>query len=178
MPAPYLQNCVTLNSGHCWAWKRIGSNNFLDRHHESHLNDIGDDAASQVCFSEPPPVTQATTWELMSPSGSKPSARRYHIAGWSDAANGFYIHGGRDGSSAGAQEVRRGGEGRLRGRLDELWFFSREARCVDGRLAWSYRGPFLGLKRPPEKLGMPGCQGCKERLNARQRAMTSKCLSW
>ena len=55
-------------------------------------------------------VMQATMWELVTPSGSAPSARYSHVAAWSDAANGMYIHGGMyihefDGYSAGAREV-------------------------------------------------------------------------
>lgn len=48
---------------------------------------------------------QATRWELISPNGAKPSGREHHVAAWSDAANGFYIHGGWWDGSAGSQEV-------------------------------------------------------------------------
>ena len=57
------------------------------------------------------PVSQANTWELISVSGAKPSTRLSHVSAWSDAADGLYIHGGYRGSSAGAQEVGRGGTG-------------------------------------------------------------------
>ena len=53
----------------------------------------------------PLPVPQATTWELIGVSGNKPSARTWHVAAWSDAANGLYLHGGLDGSSG----LRRSG---------------------------------------------------------------------
>ena len=51
----------------------------------------------------------------------------YHVAAWSDAADGLYIHGGTDGSGAGAQKVGRAAEPRLRGYSDDLWLFSRQA---------------------------------------------------
>ena len=74
-----------------------------------------------------PRVTQATTWEPITVAGSKPGARNRHVAAGSDAADGLYLHGGWNGISAGAQEVRRVGDQRLRGDLDDLWFFSRQA---------------------------------------------------
>ena len=58
----------------------------------------------------PLPVPQATTWELISFSGAKPSARYGHVAAWSEAANGLYIHGGQHTSGVGAQEVAWGGD--------------------------------------------------------------------
>ena len=51
------------------------------------------------------PVTQATTWQLITFSGSKPSARRNHIAAWSDTANGLYMQSG----WAGGGGLRRSG---------------------------------------------------------------------
>ena len=61
-------------------------------------------------------VMQATMWELVTPSGSAPSARYSHVAAWSDAANGMYIHGGETvpGFSPGAREVRPIWDGDLR----------------------------------------------------------------
>ena len=52
-------------------------------------------------------VSQATTWELISFSGNKPSGRNNHVAAWSNAAGGFYIHGGEDANGGG---LRRSGE--------------------------------------------------------------------
>ena len=58
-------------------------------------------------FRSPPlRVMQANTWQQITFTGSKPSARYDHVAAWSDAADGLYIHGGTDGS-VGAQQVRR-----------------------------------------------------------------------
>ena len=52
---------------------------------------------------------QATTWQLITFAGSKPSALTGHVAAWSDAADGLYIHGGWTGSSWGLR--RLGGSG-------------------------------------------------------------------
>ena len=90
---------------------------FLEAGERSDLNDVGADASHVVTYAREPvpllPVPQATTWELIGVSGNKPSARFGHVAAWSEAANGLYLHGGDDGSSAGAQEVGRGGDWRL-----------------------------------------------------------------
>ncbi|CAE7483794.1 rngB, partial [Symbiodinium necroappetens] len=43
-------------------------------------------------------VSQANSWEQLSPSGTAPPERYGHTAVWSAAANGFYVFGGNDGS--------------------------------------------------------------------------------
>ena len=57
---------------------------------------------------------QATTWQLISPSGAQPGTRTAHVAAWCAAANGLYIHGG---ITLTPTSIRS----------DELWFFSRQA---------------------------------------------------
>ena len=52
-------------------------------------------------------------WEKLSPSGS-PGARERAAAVWSNAADGFYILGGR----------RNGGSGK------DMWFYSRQASAA------------------------------------------------
>ncbi|CAE7389936.1 gefF [Symbiodinium sp. CCMP2592] len=42
-------------------------------------------------------VSQANSWEQLSPSGTAPSVRNGHTAVWSPAANGFYVFGGNGG---------------------------------------------------------------------------------
>ena len=39
-------------------------------------------------------VSQANSWEQLSPSGTAPSARTAHTAVWSPDADGFYTFGG------------------------------------------------------------------------------------
>ena len=90
---------------------------------------------------------QANTWQQITVAGNKPSGRYAHVAAWSDAADGLYIHGGSHGSSAGAQEVGRVGDQRLRGYLDDVWLFSRQAGFGDGAQAWTCREAFLGLAK-------------------------------
>ncbi|CAE7644690.1 tea1, partial [Symbiodinium necroappetens] len=41
-------------------------------------------------------VSQANSWEQLSPSGTAPDARYYHTAVWSPEADGFYVFGGSD----------------------------------------------------------------------------------
>ena len=56
-------------------------------------------------FVLPPlPVAQATAWQLINANGSHPSARISHVAAWSDAATGMYIHGGTASGSVGARD--------------------------------------------------------------------------
>ncbi|CAE7206299.1 rngB [Symbiodinium sp. CCMP2592] len=55
-------------------------------------------------------VSQANSWEQLSPSGTAPSVRNGHTAVWSPAANGFYVFGGNGGNL-----------------LNDLWFYGREA---------------------------------------------------
>ena len=57
---------------------------------------------------------QATTWQLISPSGAQPGTRMTHVAAWCAAANGLYIHGGFTETPTTIY-------------YDELWFFSRQA---------------------------------------------------
>ena len=56
-------------------------------------------------------VMQATTWQLITFAGSKPSGRYYHVGAWSDAADGLYIHGGWTASVG----LRRSGGSETRG---------------------------------------------------------------
>ena len=76
---------------------------------------IGSSISSRF-WLPPQPVTQATTWELITFASSKPSAWHSHVAAWSDAADGLYIHGGEVGSGAVALDWS-----------EEVWFFSRQA---------------------------------------------------
>ena len=97
----------------------------------------------------PLPGMQATTWQLISPSGSKPSARYGHVAAWSDAANGLYLHGGYASSGAGLGRSGRFGtaDRRLLGRVvvlqppGWLWDGARAWKC-DEVLSWG-----LGLEK-------------------------------
>ena len=101
--------------------------------------------------------SQATTWQLITFSGSKPSGRWKHAAAWSIAADGLYIHGGSDGISAGAQEVGRVADWRLRGLSDELWFFSRQAGFGDGAGTYSCREALSWTcKDHADKVGISG----------------------
>ncbi|CAE7841464.1 gefF, partial [Symbiodinium necroappetens] len=59
-------------------------------------------------------VSQANSWEQLSPSGTVPSSRNSHTAVWSSAANGFYVFGGYNG--AGPESVF----------LNDLWFYARQ----------------------------------------------------
>ena len=53
-------------------------------------------------------LTQANQWQLITPSGTAPTPRYGHSMAWSDAAGGFYIFGGTDGSlDAGAKRNKR-----------------------------------------------------------------------
>ena len=92
-------------------------------------------------------VMQANTWQQIAVAGSKPTARDRQVAAWSDAADGLYIHGGYDGTGVGAQEVRRVGDQRLQGFLDDLWFFSRQAGCGMER-EHGVPSSFFYLQRP------------------------------
>ncbi|CAE7257921.1 gefF [Symbiodinium sp. CCMP2592] len=55
---------------------------------------------------------QANSWTELSPSGTAPSGRSGHAAMWSPAADGFYVFGGKTGSS----NVN-----------NDLWFYGRQA---------------------------------------------------
>ncbi|CAK8998552.1 unnamed protein product [Durusdinium trenchii] len=56
-------------------------------------------------------VHEANQWQQITPHGTVPSRRSSHSMAWSDAAGGFYIFGGTDGSDY----------------LNDLYFYAREA---------------------------------------------------
>ncbi|CAE6958812.1 Lztr1 [Symbiodinium natans] len=59
---------------------------------------------------------QANRWQLLSPSGSPPSARTWHAAAWSPAADGLYVFGG------------QGFDATMTvGRLNDLYLYERQA---------------------------------------------------
>ena len=73
---------------------------------------------------------QGNAWQQISPTGTPPSVRELHTAGWSDAADGLYIFGGHA-SGVGwgpLADVEITRWFRVRGNLNDLWLFDRQAR--------------------------------------------------
>ncbi|CAE7280042.1 ABCB1 [Symbiodinium necroappetens] len=69
-------------------------------------------------------VSQANSWEQLSPNGTAPSARVAHTAVWSPEADGFYAFGGTD--SPGPESTS--GNYCPCNNLGELWFYARQAK--------------------------------------------------
>ena len=46
----------------------------------------------------PTSTLQGNAWQQITPSGTPPTARRLHVAAWSDTVDGLYIFGGADDS--------------------------------------------------------------------------------
>ena len=73
---------------------------------------------------------QGNSWQQIIPSGTLPGIRFTSAAAWSDAAGGMYIFGGQDGSPGPVSGGLAEGMTRLvglRGVLNDLWLFNRQA---------------------------------------------------